>query len=203
MTEAASTHPNDEWLVAYLTTGLSAGEHRGVDVHLQGCDRCIGSLSTMQRRLGLAATVAVPVPAAIAGRAAPLAVPGQSSARQPASWSAIFDHVARVFRLPILVPAAVAAIAVVVLVSQSDMTRPSPQREKSRAVEMRQLLPVTVTEAEVWPQAERSRDGTTGEPALARLKRGTKVAVVGEKGGWYQVALPDGRTGWMERSAFE
>jgi Bacterial SH3 domain len=204
MTEARSPHPNDEWLVAYLTAGLSDDEQRGLDTHLQGCDRCVGSLSSMRRHLGMAAEVAVPVPAAVFDRVAGLgATAASSSARRPAPLSALLDRVFGVFRWPVLVPVAVAATALLVLVSQSDVTRPAPQQERSRAVSTRQTLPVTVPEAEVWPQPARVREGMTGGQVMATIKRGTRIAVVGEKGDWYQVTLPNGTTGWMERNAFE
>jgi hypothetical protein len=204
MTEARSPHPNDEWLVAYLTAGLSDVEQRGLDTHLQGCDRCVGSLSSMRRHLGMAAEVGVPVPAAVFDRVAGLgATVSPSSARRPALVSTLLDRVFSVFRLPVLVPVAVAATALVVLVSQSDMSRPAPQQERSRAVGTRQTISVTVPEAEVWPQPARVRPGTTGGQVMATIKRGTRIAVVGEKGEWYQITLPDGRMGWMERNAFE
>lgn len=204
MTESRCAHPNDEWLVAYLTAGLSDDERRGLDTHLQGCDRCVGSLSTMQHRLGMAAEVGVPVPRAVFGRVAGLAAPAASSSpRLPAPLSALLDRVLSVLRLPVLVPVAVAATALVVLVSQWDTTRPAPQRERSRAVNIEQTLPVTVPEAEVWPQPSRARQGTAAGRVIATMKRGTRVAVIGEKGDWYRIALPDGRMGWMERTAFE
>ncbi len=34
----------------------------------------------------------------------------------------------------------------------------------------------------------------------SQLPEGTKVQICNEKGGWYEVTLPDGRTGWVERS---
>lgn len=205
MTESRSTHPSDEWLVAYLTTGLSHSELGGLDRHLQGCDLCVASLSTMSRRLSMASDVSVPVPAIVLARgAAPAPEFSPTPVQHRPRWmAAVLDRVSSVFCLPVLVPVAVAATALVVLVSQSNVTGPAPQQERSRAVGIRDTLPVTAPEAQVWQEPGSASQGGVEKGLVATIKRGTRVAVVAEKGVWYQVTLPDGRTGWVQRHAFE
>jgi N-acetylmuramoyl-L-alanine amidase len=44
----------------------------------------------------------------------------------------------------------------------------------------------------------RSSPGTDF-PLIAQVKYGQKLPIVGEQDDWYQVSLPDGRTGWIAR----
>ena len=205
MTDPRSAHPNDESLVAYLTTGLSDIDRRGIDRHLQDCDLCIESLSMTQRRLSIAAEIPTPVPASLSERVAAVSAPPALASRESrAPWlSPMLDRLSSVFRFPVLVPVAVAAVALLVVVTRSDWMNPVPQRERSRSVTMRERLHVTASEARVW-----QRPGVRGQQAgeeriTATLKRGARVEVIDEKAGWYQVILPDGKEGWMERTAFE
>jgi outer membrane protein len=68
-------------------------------------------------------------------------------------------------------------------------------------------LPIAPGHAETEPfyvQASRAHVRATPviEPGniLDTLERGTDVAVLGQTGEWYEVQLPDGRTGWMHQS---
>jgi anti-sigma factor RsiW len=212
MAELRSSHPNDEWLVAYLTTGLSDHERHGLDAHLQGCDLCVETLSMMQRRLSMASTVSTPVPASVRERVTalnpsvdsfPVSQPLPPGPSLPAWLSSVLDHLATVSRLQLLAPVAVAAVALLVVVTQSNWMNPVPQQERSRSITTREPLRVTASEAHVW-----QGPGTTGRGAeeadiIATLKRGARVDIVGEKDQWYQVVLADGKEGWMERHAFE
>jgi hypothetical protein len=200
MAELQSSHPNDEWLVAYLTTSLSDTERHGIDTHLHSCDLCVAALSMMQRRLSIAADIPTAVPASVSARVAGMTLkPAAESFRpHPLAWlSALLDRVSTVIRFPVLVPAAVAAVALLVVVTQSSWMNPLPQQERSRSINMREILRVTASEAFVRGEP------TVHTAVLATLKRGARVEVVGEEGEWYQVVLPDGKEGWMERNAFE
>ena len=201
MTEPRGSHPSDEWLIAYLTTGLSGHERQGVEVHVRACDVCVGTLATMQRRLSWGPEVGAPVPATLVARATAGVPTSPAAGPIRAPWgAALLERLRHLVPLPILVPVAVAATAIVVLTSHSDITSRAPHPQ-SRAVEMQQALPVTALEAAVWPRPE--PPGTAGDRAIATVRRGTKLLVVGESGEWYRVTLPDGRNGWVERHAFE
>jgi hypothetical protein len=201
------THPTDELLVAYLSATLATAEIADIERHIGTCDDCVAVLTMMQRRLGMAEKVAAPVPASVAARATEAwqAAPPEQVERAPqSSWRDAFDALVErireittvVVRVPVLVPVAVAALALVVVVTQSDWMRSGPH-ELTRSVQIRERLRVTAPEVAVRAQP------SAHEQILATLKSGADVEVVGERGEWYQVVLPDGRSGWMERSAFE
>jgi len=206
MSDPVSEHPNDEWLVAYLTTGLSPQEHRRLNAHLLDCDRCVQTVAVMQRRLTIAAEVAAPVPASIRRRAG--ACPAADSCAgdtapspaslEPLDWIAwVRDRLALVTRISFVVPGAVAAIALAVLVTRTNWMNPTPQHERSRSIQMHQQLRVTASEAAV------RREPARHTPVVAMLRRGMPVRILGQDGAWYHVELPDGSVGWMEGNAFE
>ncbi|MFI5398743.1 MAG: SH3 domain-containing protein [Candidatus Binatia bacterium] len=115
----------------------------------------------------------------------------------------MLDRLSTVSRFPLLAPVAVAAVALLVVVTQSNWMNPEPQQERSRSIAMRETLRVTASEARVWQQPGARSQGSEEADIIATLKRGARVDVVGEKDQWYQVVLPDGKEGWMERHAFE
>jgi hypothetical protein len=211
MTDRRSVHPDEEWLVAYLTTGLSGQEQRGLDTHLLVCDDCVQTLSMMQRRLSMASDVSAPVPPSVWARAIDLTPTADSHAGSyhpaadiphanlgPSAWLAwMRDRLAPLPRFSLIVPGAVATAALLVLVTQSTWMNPAPQQERSRSIEMHQMLRVTASEASVRGEP------AIRTPALATLRRGAQVQILGTQGEWYHVELPDGRAGWMEGHAFE
>jgi hypothetical protein len=199
--------PSEEILTAYLTAGcdgahaaaLTEAERAEIGAHVDACDGCLLDLQVAQHRLSIAEEIGAPVPASVRGRIAALS--GVSSPRpRPASaerWIQLArSRAASWLRLPILAPAAMALIAIVVLGTQIDWMH-TPARELSRSVMVRERLRVTAPEALVRPQPESEL------PQIATLRRGAQVEVVDERGSWYRVVMSDGTEGWMERRAFE
>ncbi len=200
-TAPAGEHcPPDELLIALLATDLSGAERIGVDAHLDRCDRCVETLTVAQHRLSLAEEVAHPVPAALARLVLDRlpASAGSPAATGAALWwgATLWERIAGWLRLPVLVPLGVAAAAVL-LVGQAVLLGPDAPRERSRAIQLRQTVRVTAAEAVV------RRQPTTRGESVATLRRGAVVTVTGEDREWYQIALPDGTGGWVERSVFE
>jgi len=196
-----SACPSDELLVGYLTADLAAAERQRCEAHLRECDRCVITAAMVQRRLRIGDEVPIAIPDAIAARVRP-PVPVASPAAAPVTPARRSDWVAAVRewagslgRLPILVPAAVAAVAVLLIVSPPPSTTPSGG---SRAVPGSSAT-LRVTGHHV-PVYERPSSRTA---EIANLDRGEYVTVRGEDRNWYRVALPDGREGWVEREAFE
>ncbi len=217
--------PSDELLIAYLTTatkttatnsaraGLPGTERSRIEEHLGTCDDCVQTLAIMQRRLGVASEIPAPAPASILERAGAaiqpvvadvqtvtattrnsrLDVPHSLGGRLPS----LRDRLSAVFRLPVLVPAAVAAVALLVIVRQQGWMNPVPPPEMSRVIERHETLRVTADEALVRVQP------ALRHPVVATVKRGTSVEIIGEENDWYRVLLQDGREGWMDRRAFE
>ncbi len=209
MTESAAVHPNDEWLVAYLTTGLSPQEHLRVNAHLLGCDQCVHTVAMMQHRLAAAPEFPRPVPAALQAQAvgfvpaadvrSAVAAPTPSPALRPVpGWLAwLRDQLVMLPRFSIVVPGAMAAAALLLLVTRTNWMHPAPQGQISRSIPMHQRLPVTAPEAAVRSEP------AVNSPALTTLRRGTHVLILSREGEWYQIELSDGRAGWMEGRAFE
>jgi hypothetical protein len=213
--------PGDELLIAYLTassalaalpSALSDIERSRIEEHLQTCGSCVQALAMMQRRLGVTAEIPAPVPGAVAellgvttpqlaadgAAVAPPQHSGLSTQHSRVGWfGSIRDRLSAVLRLPVLVPAAVAAVAVLVVAVQQSWRRPALQPEMSRVLERHERLRVTAEEALVRTQP------AFRQPVVATLRRGTSVKVIGEEGDWYRVVLADGKQGWMERRAFE
>ena len=201
---------SDELVLGYLSGELSAAEHGAVDAHLTGCDRCVELLPIVQRRLLAGAQRLMPVPQAV--RAAVQATANDTPRARAELRAAERAHAPQPRRnawrdrltewrgwwwiYPTLVPAAVALTALLVLAPRSWLT-PSARPGKTRAVQVHDVLPVTVASAQVWPQP------AARAPLTALLPRGTRVEIVGEDGGWFHVVLADGRAGWIERRAFE
>jgi hypothetical protein len=111
------------------------------------------------------------------------------------TWlAAIRDKLASILRFPVLVPVAVAAVAVLVVMTHESWS-PAPG-ELTRSTQIHQRLRVTAPEAVLRAQPSRK------EPTIAILKRGTDVEIVGGRGEWLQVHV-EGKEGWMERQAFD
>jgi len=191
--------PSDEWLVAFLTGGLNVAERQQVDRHLQRCDQCVESLMIAHRRLRIASEVPAPIPAGVRQRTEPAptgrTAPSPPAVRRPAGVSRLLGWLASGRRLPVLVPIAVAAGALLVIATQQTW-EPRP-RDRTRALPMSQTLRVTATAAAV------RRQPTLRADVLATLHRGAAVEIRGEERDWYRIALPGGAEGWVDRSAFE
>ncbi|MFQ5664937.1 MAG: zf-HC2 domain-containing protein [Candidatus Binatia bacterium] len=193
-----------ELLVGYLTTGLTASERRDIDRHVRGCDQCIRTLTLLQRRLLSAPEMAAPVPAAVVERARAASTRDVGHARPAVglgeAWAALSSVGRRLsahIKLPVLVPAAVAAAALLVVATEQTWVTPAPQRELTRAVPMHQTLRVTAQEAIVRNQP------STRTQIVGTLQHGTTIEIAGQERDWYRVTLPDGTEGWVERRAFE
>lgn len=194
-----------EMLVGYLTTGLTQAERHSIDSHVRGCDQCIKTLTLLQRRLLSADEMAVPVPAHVAERARAAAGVPDRAARPAAglaeAWSALSTVGRRLsahIRIPALVPAAVAAGALLVIAGEYAWQQPAQLREMTRAVPSpHRLLRVNATRAVVHVQPNSRTE------VIASLDRGTRLEVTELEKDWYRVILPSGAEGWVERSAFE
>lgn len=191
-----------EVLVSYLTTGLSESERRSIDTHVRGCDQCIKTLTLLQRRLLSADEIPAPVPLSVLERATAAATPERR--QKPAAglaeaWSALSSVGRRLsahIRLPALVPAAVAAGALLVVAGEHNWTQTEP-KEMTRAVPSHRTLRVTAQEVIVRAQPSSRTD------AVGTLTRGTTIEVTALEKDWYRVTLPSGADGWVEREAFE
>lgn len=177
---------------------VSGEELRALSTHLATCDSCVEDLRTASRRLASAADIPMPVPSEVLARAQALAEPrAETVAGERAGWIAeVREWLSATIRMPVLVPAALAALALIVVVPRLQTTS-APQDELSRAVELRQPARVTAETAAV--RAARSDDAAV----LETLVRGDRAILTAEEDGWYRVALADGAEGWIERSAFE
>lgn len=192
---------DEEGLILYLTRGLADGERVAVEAHLSRCDSCVYSVSLLRKRLHVDGSVDRAVPAALREKvrdiidagARDLAVEAQPRAM---SWvHRVREGLDRFLRLPVLVPVAVAAGALLVIGVQSPDG--APDRSGIRAVERVETLRVTAGRATVRESPRAS------SPVVAELKAGASIRVASEDRGWYRVILSDERSGWVEREAFE
>lgn len=192
----------EEILAAYATAVVDDADRRIVEQHLAECDACVSDLTRLYRRLGIADSVAMPVPAALT-RAAQAAFEDVRTASVPASASGeplatrLGRRLEAWLRLPVLVPLSVAAGALLMVAVQPNRSTPSATSELARAVERPQRLRVTVGEAVVRGRPSRHAE------QIAVVRRGTVLEVATEERGWYRVRLPENRAGWVEREAFE
>jgi len=203
-TSGESTCGTAEMLVSYLTTGLSESERHSIDAHVRGCDQCVRTLTLLQRRLLSAEDVPAAVPLSVMERATAAAASGRRPAKPAVglseAWSALSSVGRRLsahIRLPALVPAAVAAGALLVVAGEHNWTQPEPLTEMSRAVPSRRPLRITAAEAIVHAQPN------PHTAALATFSRGATLEVTSLEKDWYRVTLPGGAEGWVERQAFE
>ncbi len=173
-------------------------EMQRLSSHVATCNHCIGELRAATYRLTLASEIPLPVPADIAARALADDRPHRrpAVAERAGAFAGLRDWLVASIRLPVLVPAAIAALALIVVVPR--LQTPDESNEAlSRAVELRQVARVTVDTAAVHAE----RDQTSG--VIMTLNRGDRAVLVGEQGDWYRVALADGSQGWIERRAFD
>jgi hypothetical protein len=193
-----------EVLVSYLTTGLSDAERQSIDTHVRACDQCIRTLTLLQRRLLSAEEIPAPVPPSLMERATAAATPDRHTVKPAAglseAWAALSSVGRRLsahIRLPTLVPAAVAAGALLVVAGEHNWTKPEPLKEMTRAVQSRRSLRITAPEAIVRAQPSSRTE------IVATFSRGTTLEVTSLEKDWYRVTLPSGAEGWVERQAFE
>lgn len=192
---------DEEGLILYLTRGLANGEREAVEAHLSRCDSCVYSVSLLRKRLHVDSSVDRAVPVALRNKVRELIDAGTrdlaAEVRTPAvSWvHRVREGLDRFLRLPVLVPAAVAAGALLVIgVRSPDLIA---NGSGMRAVEQVTTMRVTAGRATVrdLPRA--------GSSVVAELKAGESVRVASEDRDWYRVILSDERSGWVEREAFE
>jgi SH3-like domain-containing protein len=101
---------------------------------------------------------------------------------------------AAALRLPIMIPAAVAVVAVLMVATQTWLTPPGP-RSLTRSVAIPQHVRVTALGAPVRRQPNGHAE------VIAMVTRGMVVDVGGEERDWLHVTLPNGTDGWVEQRA--
>ena len=206
--------PSDEFLVAALTNAISDEEQHWLDTHLDTCDRCLDAIGAATRRLRIADEIPVAVPDALRQRAAaampepatallpgPRPAPDRWAPSRPATrwratrWSAgARGWVAALLRPPVMVPAALAIVAVLVVATQTWMT-PGMPRPLTRSITVPQRARVTAIEAPVRRQPNGHAE------VVATVSRGTLVEISGEERDWSHVTLPNGTEGWVDQEA--
>jgi anti-sigma factor RsiW len=196
----------EESLILYVRDALSEQERKDLEKHLATCDPCVAGIALLHGRLRMADTVGSEVPEAIRARAmqafassveAPM--PSQSLALQTQSgWLNELSRVLSGFlRLPILVPVGMAAGAILMVTVQDTWRGPLAPSDLSRAVDGKEVLRVTALHARVWTEP------STRSEIVATVGKGTELRVAATERHWYQVVLPEGHVGWVERDAFE
>jgi len=207
--------PNDEVLAAALTTGVGADEQQQLDAHLDTCDRCLDAIGAAMRRLRIADEIPAAVPDALRRRAAvaasepvpallpgphhpspPRPAPARLAAGGPAARrsTGARERVAALLRPPLMLPAALAAAAVLVIATQNWMTSDVP-RPLTRSINVQQHARITATEAAVRRQPSGHAE------VVATVTRGTLVDISGEERDWSHVTLADGTEGWVDQGA--
>jgi hypothetical protein len=195
---------DEERLVVYALGGDGNDAGSAIAAHLGGCDGCLIALTAVRQRLGALAAVDVSVPTHVQQRAR-LALESAMAELAPAVASprparVAFLHRWRgALRIPVLVPAALAAGALVMVALHGPLGSGSTlPGEQSRAVAPDSArLRVTAVEAPVRSRPSRQSDLVT------TVRRGVMVDVAGVERDWYEVHLDGGRQGWVEREAFE
>jgi hypothetical protein len=201
---------DEEGLILYLMRGLSAQDRVAIETHLAHCDSCVYGISLLRKRLRIEDCVDRAVPSALRQKVREVIEAGAREIAEqhavdaarpapPALWlHRVRDHLDRFLRLPVLVPAAVAAGALLVIgVQNQGIDGAGPERSGIRAIERVSTLRVTAARAVV--RREPRASGAT----VAELKAGEQVQVAGEERDWYRVLLSDEQSGWVEREAFE
>jgi anti-sigma factor RsiW len=196
----------EESLILYVRDALSERERKEVEKHLAACDPCVAGLALLHGRLRMEEFVGAGVPEAVRARAmqafaSSVEAPVPSRALAVAVRSSWFGDLGRVFsglfRLPILVPVGVAAGAILMVTVQDTWRGPLAPSDLTRSVDEQQVLRVTAPQARVWTAP------TTRSEIVATVGKGTELRVAATERHWYQVVLPEGRVGWIERAAFE
>jgi len=217
-TEASTTPatrcPNDEFLAAALTTGVGTDEQQWFDAHLDTCDRCLDAVGAAMRRLRIGNEIPAVVPDAVRRRAAVAAsapapallpgphhpspsrpLPARPAAGEPATRSrAARGKLAALLRSPMMIPAALAAGAVLAITTQNWMAT-EPPRSLTRSISVRQQARITANEAAVRRQPSGHAE------VIATVTRGTLVDISAEERDWSHVTLPDGTEGWVDQGA--
>ncbi len=193
---------DEEGLILYLTRDLADADRRAVEAHLSRCDACVYGLSLLKRRLRVESSVDRPVPAALRRQVQGLIEAGardladQPRAVESTNWlHRVRETLDRTLRLPVLVPAAVAAGALLVVGVQNQQVLQGS--DGIRAIERSAVMRVTAPRALVR-EVPRAQGGVVSE-----LRLGDRVEVAGEDRDWYRVLLSENRSGWVEREAFE
>ncbi len=198
---SGSSCTGEEDLIVYLMGELGSVESASTEAHLSGCDACVYRLSLLRKRLRVEANVERAVPSAVRQRVSDLiasgtpAEAGGFAAPAPTWLHRIRDSLDRALRLPVLVPAAVAAGALMVIGVQTQDA--GSGSSGVRAVQQVSVLRVTDGRALVR-QSPRANGAVVGE-----VRRGDEIEVAGEERDWYRVLLAGGVMGWVEREAFE
>ena len=192
----------EEALILYASGGLRGSERGALDVHLSTCDACVTSVALLHRRLGVG-PVERAVPTAVQRRAevALTAALGELAPRPQRSEPrgvVVLHRMRALLRMPVLVPAAMAAGALLTVALHPGWIERAGSGERSRAV-----APDTATRRITAVEATvRSRPSMQSE-VVATVRRGTLMEVAGEERDWFEVRLDGGRPGWVEREAFE
>jgi anti-sigma factor RsiW len=191
----------DETLILYATGALAGTNRATLEAHLATCDACVTAVALLHRRLGVG-MVERAVPTDIQRRAA-LAIESGWADPTPRVHRieprlAVLHRVRELLRKPVLVPAALAAGAMLTVALHPGWIQSAGNAERSRAVAPDTAMRrVTAVEATV-----RSRPSMQSE-VVATVRRGTLMEVAGEERDWLEVRLDGGRPGWVEREAFE
>ncbi len=194
---------DEEGLILYLTKGLSAPERTAVEAHLSRCDACVYGVALLRKRLRIDSTVDRAVPVALRDKVRDIIDAGARDLAEEEreqisteSWvHRVWETLDRFLRLPILVPVAVAAGALLVVGVQNQSVIGGSGG--IRGVERVSMRTVTAGRALV-----RELPRATGG-VVAELRAGDRVELAGEDRDWYRVLLSNDRSGWVEREAFE
>jgi anti-sigma factor RsiW len=172
--------PGDELLVAYAAAELDAVERDRVERHLAECDDCLETVRCIHSRLTATADGLVSPPVAVARKA-----------RAASSQSAAAPRVPLPLRLPILIPASLAAGLLMVFASQSWLMPNAGMRERS--ADIRRAGRAT----SVWSQP------SVRAEVVAEIVAGEIVEVRREQAGWCNIALGERGDGWIECGALQ
>jgi len=195
--------PSPELLVAHLDGGLAAAERDEIEQHLRACASCVQFVRRAMHRLRLDAELDAAVPDGLAAVVRPVAVPEPPAAARRATVlpfptrneTATAAPAERGFRYRVFVPAALAAMAVLVIATGPPESVRSlfGGRPPAEVRKLRIVAPV----AEVLDAR-----GLHGR-ALAELRKGAEVEILGGDEHWYRVRLADGRKGWIDKRSFQ
>ena len=97
-------------------------------------------------------------------------------------------------RPPVMIPAAVAIVAVLVVATQT-WVAPGTPRSMTRAIDLPQHVRVTALTATIRRQPSGHAE------VVATVPRGTPVTISGEERDWSHVTLANGIDGWVDQGA--
>lgn len=189
---------DEEHLVLFALGECGLDEVGAVTAHLAVCDGCVRAMAGLRGRVGAPAAIAVAVPASVQRRA-------RDAFATPETVPAVPAHVAslarwrRALRAPVLIPAALAAGALLMVALRAPFDLPlGGGEERARSV-LGESAPLRVTVAEAVVRSRPSRQSDI----VTTLGRGTAARVAGIERDWYEVQIDGKRLGWVEREAFE